>query len=135
MGRTFLLSLRLSERSSVPPHIVSTDSAEHYTWGGPRGTDCDGWHLLKTPALSVIEELMPPDTSEVRHAHVHARQFFYVLEGELTLEVEERDFVLRAGQGLEIAPGQRHQAINRSENRVRMLVTSQPPSHGDRVNA
>jgi mannose-6-phosphate isomerase-like protein (cupin superfamily) len=115
--------------------IINTKSAEQYKWGGPQGTDCDGWHLVRTAELSVIEELMPPNTSEARHSHLHARQFFYVLEGELTLEVEHHDFVLQSGKGLEISPGQRHQAINRSANPVRMLVTSQPPSHGDRITA
>jgi mannose-6-phosphate isomerase-like protein (cupin superfamily) len=119
----------------VPTQVISTKSAEHYKWGGPQGTDCDGWHLVKTQELSVIEELMPLGTSEVRHSHAHARQFFFVLEGELTLEVERHDFVLHAGEGLEVSPGQRHQAINSSAKPVRMLVISQPPSHGDRIPA
>jgi mannose-6-phosphate isomerase-like protein (cupin superfamily) len=119
----------------MPAQIVSTKSAEHYKWGGPRGDDCDGWHLVKTPELSVIEEFMPARTNEVRHSHVHARQFFFVLEGELTLEVERHDFVLQAGEGIEISPGQQHQALNRSATPVRMIVTSQPPSHGDRILA
>lgn len=113
---------------------MNSRSAEHYKWGGPQGTDCDGWHLVKTPGLSVIEELMPAGTCEVRHAHLHARQFFFVLEGELTLEVEQHDFVLGAGEGLEIAPGQAHQVLNRSTSPVRMLVTSQPPTKADRIN-
>ena len=121
-------------REGLMPSVISTESAEHYKWGGPQGTDCDGWHLVKTSELSIIEELMPPGSSEIRHSHVRAHQFFYVLEGELTLEVEHREFVLQAGQGLEVAPGHRHQALNRSGHPVRMLVTSQPPSHGDRVN-
>jgi mannose-6-phosphate isomerase-like protein (cupin superfamily) len=112
---------------------VSTRSAEHYKWGGPQGTDCDGWHLVKTSQLSIIEELIPPGASEVRHSHVHARQFFYVLEGELILEADHNDFLLQTGEGLEISPGQAHQAINRSTKPVRILVTSQPPSHGDCV--
>jgi mannose-6-phosphate isomerase-like protein (cupin superfamily) len=119
----------------MPTQTISIKSAEHYKWGGPQGTDCDGWHLVKTPQLSVIEELMPPDTSELRHFHAHARQFFFVLEGELTLEVEHHDFLLHPGEGLEISPGQQHQAMNRSTQSVRMLVTSQPPSHGDRIMA
>lgn len=119
----------------MPTQIISTKSAEHYKWGGPSGTDCDGWHLVKTPDLGIIEELMPTGTSEVRHSHVHARQFFYVLEGELTLDVEHHLFVLRPGEGVEISPGQQHQALNRGTNPVRMIVTSQPPSHGDRIIA
>jgi mannose-6-phosphate isomerase-like protein (cupin superfamily) len=119
----------------MPAQIISAKSAEHYKWGGPQAADCDGWRLVKTPELSIIEELMPPGTSEARHAHRHSRQFFYVLEGELTLEVEHRDFVLQAGEGLEIFPGQQHQALNKSAGSLRMLVISQPASHGDRVNA
>jgi mannose-6-phosphate isomerase-like protein (cupin superfamily) len=88
----------------MPAKIISTKSAEHYKWGGPQATDCDGWHLVKTPELSVIEELMPPATKETRHSHVHARQFFYVLEGELTLEIEYHEFVLQKGEGIEVSP-------------------------------
>lgn len=90
----------------MPTKIISTTSAEHYKWGGQQGTDCDGWHLVKTPDLSIIEELMPAGTSETRHSHVRARQFFYILEGELTLEVEHHHFVLHAHEGIEVSPGQ-----------------------------
>jgi len=117
----------------MPAQIVSTESAEHYRWGGPLGSDCDGWHLVRTPNLSIIEERMPPGTSEVRHSHRLARQFFYLLEGELTLEVAGEEFVLCPGDGLEIAPSQPHQAQNRGATPLRMLVTSQPPSHWDRI--
>jgi mannose-6-phosphate isomerase-like protein (cupin superfamily) len=119
----------------MPAKIVSTATAEHYKWGGPTNTDCDGWYLVNTPELNVIEERMPPATTETRHVHRHARQFFYVLAGELTLEIEHHEFVLKAGQGIEISPGQEHQARNRSGKDARILVTSQPPSHGDRFDA
>jgi mannose-6-phosphate isomerase-like protein (cupin superfamily) len=119
----------------MSPKITSANSAEHYKWGGPQQSSCDGWHLVKSPGLSIIEELMPPDTSEIRHYHAHARQFFFVLEGEFTLEVEQHDFVLHAGEGIEVAPGERHQAFNRSAATVRILVTSHPPGQGDRIKA
>jgi mannose-6-phosphate isomerase-like protein (cupin superfamily) len=70
----------------MPTQITSTETAEHYKWGGPHGTDCDGWHLVKTTDLSIIEELMPPGAQEERHFHAKARQFFFVLEGELSME-------------------------------------------------
>jgi uncharacterized cupin superfamily protein len=76
---------------------------------------------------------MPSGATEQRHLHRVARQFFYVLVGELTLEVEGREIVLRTGQGMEVAPGNAHQAMNRCAVDVRMLVISQPPSHGDRL--
>ncbi|WP_263366756.1 cupin domain-containing protein [Edaphobacter bradus] len=113
----------------MPSKPISAANAEHYTWGN----NCDGWYLVRTPELSIIEESMPPGTSEVRHHHVCARQFFFVLEGEFTMEIERHEFTLRAGEGIEVSPGQAHQAINRSASLVRIIVTSQPPSHGDRV--
>lgn len=108
---------------------VSTANAVHYLWGD----GCEGWYLVRTDELNIIEEKMPTGTSETRHLHLRARQFFYVLEGELTLEVEREEFVLRVGEGVEVAPGKAHQAMNRSAKSTRFLVTSQPPSHGDRV--
>jgi mannose-6-phosphate isomerase-like protein (cupin superfamily) len=108
---------------------INRETAEHYVWGG----NCDGWHLVKQPEVSVIEERMATGASEVRHHHVHARQFFYVLHGELTLEVEGNEYALGPGDGLEVQPGQKHQAFNRTASEVRMLVISQPPSHGDQV--
>jgi mannose-6-phosphate isomerase-like protein (cupin superfamily) len=114
----------------MPPRIISQSNAEHYTWG----SSCDGWFLVRTPELNIIEERMPPGASETRHRHLRARQFFFVLEGELTMEVEQQVFTVRRGEGIEIAPGQAHQAMNRGRDDLHFLVTSQPPSHGDRVD-
>lgn len=111
--------------------MIEKGNASHYTWGA----GCDGWHLVKAPALSVIQERMPPGTSEVRHHHAVARQFFFVLSGALELEVAGEGVQLGAGQGVEIAPGVPHQARNRSREPVEFLVVSQPPSHGDRIEA
>jgi len=110
---------------------INAATAEHYVWGEV----CDGWHLVRSAELSVIEERMPPGASEQRHRHEFARQFFYVLAGELTMEDGGVVHVLTAGVGLEIGPGQAHQAMNRSDEDVRFLVVSQPRSHGDRVFA
>ena len=108
---------------------ISTANAEHYSWGD----SCDGWYLVRTAELNIIEESMPAGAFETRHSHVHVRQFFYVLEGELTMEVEHEEFRLCVGEGIEVAPGKAHQARNRNAKATRFLVTSQPPSHDDRV--
>jgi mannose-6-phosphate isomerase-like protein (cupin superfamily) len=49
------------------------------------------------------------------------------------MEVDGRLEAIGAGQGLEIAPGVAHQAINASAEPVEFLVISQPPAQGDRV--
>lgn len=111
--------------------VVQASAENHYVWGN----DCDGWHLVRSENLSVIEERMPPSVAEQRHFHTRARQFFYVLEGKLTVEINGRLIVLGTRQGLEISPGEPHQAMNRSGADVSFLVISQPPSHGDRAPA
>lgn len=110
---------------------VSIASAARYTWGD----GCDGWHLLRGEDLSVIEERMPPGTCEQRHLHRHARQFFYLLQGEAVLELDGVRHVLTPGLGLHVPPGVAHQMRNDSPADARFLVVSSPRSHGDRIAA
>jgi mannose-6-phosphate isomerase-like protein (cupin superfamily) len=111
--------------------MISKDNAEHYSWG----QGCDGWHLVRLADLSVIHERMSPGTSEVRHFHARARQFFFVLSGRATLEIAGRREILSRHEGREVPPGVPHQMFNESEGEVEFIVVSQPPSHGDRVPA
>ena len=103
-------------------------SAPHYVWGD----GCDGWQLIDTPGLSVIEERMPPAASEVRHRHGSAAQCFYVLSGTLTLEVEGTAHRVASRQAMTVTLPARHQAHNKGEEDVRFLVISAPPTRGDR---
>ena len=107
---------------------VDTRSARHYRWGAAS----DGWHLLDGADLSVIQERVPPGDRERRHQHARARQFFYILAGQATLEIDGREVMVSAGQGIEVPPGTPHQFFNRSAADVEMLVVSSPQSHGDR---
>lgn len=109
---------------------ISKQNAEHYIWGDV----CDGWHLVKTQGLSVIQERMPAGSQEARHYHEHSRQFFYVLAGRLTLEVEGVVTELAPQEGLEVPPQRPHQARNESHTDVEFLVISQPTTRGDRIN-
>ncbi|MEM7377875.1 MAG: cupin domain-containing protein [Pseudomonadota bacterium] len=109
--------------------IINTGNAEHYRWGEV----ADGWHLVNTPDLSVIEERVPPGVQEVRHAHATAQQFFYVLAGEAELEVDGTVLRVHAGSGCQVPAGAPHQFRNTGDVVVRFLVVSQPHSHGDRV--
>jgi quercetin dioxygenase-like cupin family protein len=110
---------------------TSIANAEHYLWGQA----CDGWHLLATDDLSVIEERMPPGSFEQRHFHTHSRQFFYVLDGETTLELDGITHRLQRGEGLHIPPEIAHQVRNDGTADARFIVISAPKAHGDRVAA
>ncbi|ALB69855.1 cupin domain-containing protein [Cronobacter muytjensii] len=109
---------------------ISKANAEHYLWGG----DCDGWHLVKSPGLSVIHERMPGGRAEQRHYHEQSRQCFFVLRGELTMELNGERITLLPGEAIEIAPLAPHQARNDAQHEVEFLVISQPTTRGDRVN-
>jgi mannose-6-phosphate isomerase-like protein (cupin superfamily) len=121
--------------------VISAANAEHYTWSSAIGPQtCDGWHLHRSASLSIIEERMPPATAERRHLHQRATQFFYVLAGELTIELAgpEKGNVahrLPPHTGLTIPAEAPHQVFNRGTVDARFLVISQPPSHGDRIAA
>ena len=109
--------------------MISKENAEHYQWG----EGCDGWHLVKTNCLSVIQELMPPKTKELRHYHNSSEQFFFILSGVATLEVNGVAHQLITQQGLHVPAGARHQLKNESNEHLSFIVTSTPPSHGDRI--
>lgn len=111
--------------------MISKGTAEHYVWGEV----CDGWHLVKTAELSVIHERMPPGVKEVRHYHAKSRQFFFVLLGVATLEIEGKREVLQKHEGAEVLPNVPHQMFNESEQAIEFLVVSQPASRADRFSA
>jgi mannose-6-phosphate isomerase-like protein (cupin superfamily) len=113
---------------------VSTSNAEHYTWpSAVNAATCDGWHLHRSATLSVIEERMPQGTAEQRHMHQRTTQFFYVLAGELTIELNGENHRLAPCTGLSVPAQMPHQVFNHGSQDACFLVISQPPSHGDRI--
>src|SRR5665213_2142143 len=108
--------------------IISTANAEHYTWGD----QCDGWPLLRTDSLSVIQERMPPGTSEQLHFHQHAQQLFYILSGTAVFVVDGEKKIVKAGETIHIPKRIPHRIVNNSETDLHFLVISEPKSHGDR---
>lgn len=110
--------------------VTNTDNSEHYIWG----ENCDGRHLLKSDSLSVIQEKMSPGTKESLHFHSKAQQFFYILKGTATFEVDNELYVVEENNGFHIQASQKHRIFNRTNQDLEFLVISQPKSHGDRIN-
>lgn len=108
--------------------MISQDNAEHYIWGD----QCDGWYLVNRQDMLVIHEKMPSCTAEKRHFHSISRQFFFVLTGILTMELEGETQQIHPLQGLEIPPGAKHQARNDGPDPVEFIVVSHPTTRGDR---
>ncbi len=110
--------------------IKNRKNAEYYVWGEV----CEGWRLLDQPDLSVIQERIPPGAGEVRHYHARARQQFFVLEGELTIDIGNEHFQLNPQDSLEVAPGDAHSVRNDGSSDAIFLVISAPTTRGDRTN-
>lgn len=105
------------------------ENANHYIWG----TNCHGWHLLIRDSLSIIEEMMPPNTSEAKHYHNMAQQFFYVLKGEAVFELNNGRVRVLEREGIHIEPQTVHQIRNEGKVDLEFLVISEPTSKKDRV--
>ena len=109
---------------------ISKKTSNHYKWGN----NCDGWHLLASEVLSVIEENMPVSAEEKLHYHNKAQQFFYILKGEATFYIEHEKIVISQNEGIHISPQRPHKIANYGNEPLQFLVISQPRSHGDRVD-
>lgn len=109
---------------------ISILNAEHYPWGDA----CEGWRLLKQTDLSVIQERVPAGKTEVMHYHMHARQFFYILDGQAQMAFEDHIVQLQTGDGIEVPPLIKHRFENISDREVTFLVISAPNTQDDRIN-
>ncbi len=108
----------------------NTTIAKHYSWGD----GCDGWYLLESPEMTIIQERMPTGAAEKMHRHTKSRQFFYVISGTAVMIHDGASTTLNAHDGLEVAPGVAHRIANHGSVPLEIIVTSQPPSHGDRID-
>ena len=109
--------------------VRNIENATHYTWGD----SCDGWHLLDTNSLSVIQERMPPGTEEVYHYHEKAQQVFYILSGTASFDIDGVQIEAKHGDSIHVMPGKHHKIKNESAADLHFLVISAPKVHGDRV--
>lgn len=107
----------------------SIKNSEHYTWG----KNCDGWHLLKTDELSVIEEVMPPGTEEQLHYHEKSRQVFYILSGTATFEIDGHIETVEARESIHIPARALHKIINKGNEHLSFILVSHPKAQGDRI--
>lgn len=109
-------------------NTLNKATAENFKWG----TACEGWHLLKSDDLSIVEEIMPPGSKGVEHYHEVSRHFFYILKGEASLVIEGKTHILKSGDSILVPPGSVHQIRNESKDEVNFLVVSSPECFNDK---
>lgn len=109
--------------------MISRNNAEHYIWG----ENCDGWRLIDEEDRSIIHECMPAGTSEIRHHHKKATQFFFILSGIMSIELNGIMYELKKYDGIEVKSLIPHQVFNTSDKDLEFLVVSQPNTRNDRI--
>lgn len=108
---------------------ISAATAENFKWG--HGV-CDGWYLLKSEPMSIVEEIMPAGGLGVVHYHSAAQHFLYVLRGDVSLVIDQEKHLLKKGDGITISPKAEHQIRNESDDEVNFLVFSAPDNFTDK---
>lgn len=109
--------------------IKSINNSEQYTWA----SNCQGWHLLKSPTLSVIQERMPSNSREILHFHRFSQQMFYILSGEATFVVNGIEQIVKANESIHIPPLTLHQISNNAKEDLEFLLVSEPSVQTDRI--
>lgn len=111
--------------------MVSKDKPlKHYQWGN----NCEGWNFVGEEALSVKQELMPAGAAEALHYHQQSQQFFFILKGRATFEIEGRSIEIKEQEGLHIKAGLKHRICNNTHTDVEFILCSQPSTINDRIN-
>ncbi|MES2331914.1 MAG: cupin domain-containing protein [Bacteroidota bacterium] len=110
--------------------VSTIDPLKHYQWGD----GCDGWNFVDETTLSVKREGMPAGTSEVLHYHQYAQQFFFMLKGTATFEIDNETIIVNEQEGIHIKAGQKHRISNHTAEAIEFILSSQPSTAGDRHN-
>lgn len=87
---------------------------------------CFSWHFVEHNDVSIkMEEICPGGSSDA-HFHSRSLQFFFILEGEATIDLGKALFELKKHEGIEVPLTQKHRIINSGEENLVFLLLSSP---------
>ena len=104
--------------------MIRAENAEKFAIAG------DVYALLATAeqtggAYALIQASVPPGGGPPPHTQADV-ELFFVLEGEVTFTVEDRDIVAGPGTHLRVDPGVLHAFKNHSDAHASMLIQTLP---------
>ena len=105
-----------SNFTSIPePHRAANQMRHNKRLGDHAGLKNFGVNLTR---------IVPGGQSSYRHAHSRQDEFVYVLDGEVVLQTNGGEQILRPGMcaGFPAGSGDAHRFINRTQSDVRLLV-------------
>lgn len=83
-------------------------------------------------AFSVYENVIPAGSAGPRpHVHLNHDEIFYVLDGELTVQIDARTVTAPAGSFVVVPRGTVHQPSNPGQEPTRVLLMFSPAGMGD----
>lgn len=109
--------------------VVDINNSKCFSWGD----HCNVWNLMDEEALVVMQEDMPPGSSDEMHYHDTATQFVFVLQGELSIEFPSFTKVLKQNQGIKIPQKTAHKIANIANATATFLTISTPGKINDRI--
>lgn len=72
------------------------------------------------------EAIVPPGGGPPPHRHSREEESFFVLEGEITFQIDQQTLVARAGTFANMPAGSLHSFRNASEQIARMIISVAP---------
>ena len=75
------------------------------------------------------EAIVPPGGGPPPHVHSREEEGFYILEGEITLQVGNERIVARPGMFANLPVGVPHSFKNETDRSAKMLISSVPSIH------
>lgn len=83
---------------------------------------------------SLAEATVPVGATTQAHLHPQSEEIYYLLRGAALMRIESETSTLKSGDAVVIAPGQRHQIRNISDEELVFLCCCAPAySHEDTV--
>lgn len=81
---------------------------------------------------SLAEASLPAGGATRRHCHKLSEEFYFILEGGGTMEIDGEERAVRPGDAILIPPGAWHQIRTGADSAVRFLCCCAPPyAHDD----
>jgi quercetin dioxygenase-like cupin family protein len=108
--------------------FIADEKNEEYRFGdhGPK-------YLMRGPRMNfALVQFMP---GQDFHAHYHEvmEENFYILEGAMTIVVDNEAHTLTAGQFIHIEPHEVHYVLNQSSQVARMVSSLAPFQEADKI--
>ena len=108
--------------------FIIDENEKEYRFGdsGPK-------YLMKGPRSNFALVQFQAGQDFKAHYHNIMEENFFILEGEVDIEVDGVCHTLKAGQLIHIEPKEVHYVINRSNGHVKMVSTLAPYQEVDKV--